>query len=120
MNLAVVFIIFSMFGTVFDGGELCFSGDGDVHLSCCCKKVAAIKQPCCGSHCRTVSFPSLDVASNQLRIEADANVGKEEPSNFKAPEITFNLKSFIFNAYHPLSGDRSYLSLKLAKAVFRC
>ncbi len=120
MNLAVIFIIFSMFGTVFDGGELCFSGNGDVHLSCCCKKVDEIKKPCCGSHCKTVSYPSLDFASNQLKVETDFNIESNETSWFKTPEITFNLKLFNYDVHHPSSGDRSYLSLKLSKIVLRC
>lgn len=125
MKFTILFIIFSMFSTIFDGGELCFSHDGDVHLSCCCKnkEEASLKKPCCGSHCIDISFPSVDVAVNQVReseqihFEIDHDIVTYHQT---VSTLSTNTKINLSYDNHRLSGVRSHISLKLSKTVFRC
>jgi len=111
-----------MFSTIFDGGELCFSHDGDVHLSCCCKTEATLKKPCCGSKCIDISFPSIDVATSQAReneqihFEIDQNIVTYHQTVSTLPTRRNN----ILDDNHRLSGDRSHISLLLSKTIFRC
>jgi len=123
MKLAILLIILSLFSTIFDGGELCFSHDGDIHLNCCCKTEATIKKPCCGSKCVDISFPSVDVAASQTReddhihFEVDPTVLAYHQTICTLP--TFS-KNIVSDNNYRFSGDRSHISLVLSKTIFRC
>ncbi|HPA56436.1 MAG TPA: hypothetical protein PLX56_05295 [bacterium] len=69
MRFTTLLLIVSIFTFVFDGKELCFKNNGEVHLSCCCKDSPSIKMPCCGKNCKTVEVPSIDIAQQKPENE---------------------------------------------------
>ena len=74
MRFTTLLLIVSIFTFVFDGKELCFKNNGEVHLSCCCKSsTSTLKMPCCGNHCKTVEIPSVDIVQQKPENENSLN-----------------------------------------------
>jgi hypothetical protein len=124
MRLTTLLLIVSIFTFVFDGKELCFKNNGEVHLSCCCKDSPSIKMPCCGNNCKTVDIPSIDIAQQKPENENDLNSEFDEvfsSTSFNPSEI---LQLSDIPSFRPIyRSDHSYRpgSLSnLSSVILRC
>jgi hypothetical protein len=124
MKLTTLLLIVSIFTFIFDGKELCFKNNGEVHLSCCCKDSPSIKMPCCGNNCKTVDIPSLDIVQqrpeneNYLNSEFDETVS----AGFFNPSESLQLSKIpVFRPiYRSDHSSRSRPLSNLSSIVLRC
>lgn len=125
MRFTTLLLIISIFTFVFDGKELCFKNNGEVHLSCCCKNtVSTLKMPCCGNNCKTVEIPSLEIAQqrpeneNYLNSEFDETVS----GGFFNPSETIQLSKIpVFKPiYRSDQSSRSKPLSNLSSVILRC
>mgnify|MGYP001309431960 FL=1 len=125
MRFTTLLLIVSIFTFVFDGKELCFKNNGEVHLSCCCKSsTSTLKMPCCGHHCKTVEFPSLDIVQQRPENENSLDSEFDEAvfaGSFNPSEILQLSKILVFRPLY--RSDHSYRSVPLSNLstiILRC
>ncbi|HPM47944.1 MAG TPA: hypothetical protein PL056_12810 [bacterium] len=124
MRFTTLLLIVSIFTFVFDGKELCFKNNGEVHLSCCCKDSPSIKMPCCGNNCKTVDVPSIDIAQHKPENENSLNPKSDNSffvSFYNNVSVSILLKVPVFSPIY--RSDHSYRSRPLSNLstiVLRC